>query len=64
MHKVRLAAVECSYTEVGRQLKKQFILGLNNNDMLVEIIWELIKTEGNKDMISQQVLTGPKRVEP
>ena len=34
---LRLAAVECNYKEIDRQLKEQFMHGLNDNDMLAEI---------------------------
>ena len=36
MGRLRLAAVECNYTEIDRQLKEQFIHGLNDNDMLTQ----------------------------
>ena len=35
---------------------------LNENDMLVEIIRELTKTEESKDVTSEQVLASVKRV--
>ena len=35
---------ECNYLEINRQLKKQFFHGLNDKDMLGEIIKELIAT--------------------
>ena len=37
--------MECNYKEIDRQLKEQFIHGLNDNYMLGEIIRELAKTE-------------------
>ena len=43
MGRLRLALVECNYREVDRQLKEQFIHGLNDNDMFAEIIRELNK---------------------
>ena len=45
MGRLRLATVECNYKEIDRQLKEQFIHGINDNDILVEIIRELTKTE-------------------
>ena len=42
--------VECNYREVDRQLKEQFIHGLNDNDMLTEIIRQLT------NLTSEQVL--------
>ena len=43
MGRLRTTAVECSYKEVDRQLKEQFIHGLNDSGMLTEIMRELIK---------------------
>ena len=43
MGRLRLAAIECNYKEIDRQLKEQFIDSLNDTDMLVEIIRELTK---------------------
>ena len=40
MGRPRLAAVECNYKEVDKQLKEQFMHGLSDNDMLAEIIGE------------------------
>ena len=51
-----MAAVECNYKEIDRQLKEQFIHGLNDNDMLTEIIRELTKAEENTAVTSEQVL--------
>ena len=36
--RLRTAVAECKYKEVDRQLKEQFIHGLNDDEMLVEII--------------------------
>ena len=38
MGRLCIAAVECNYQEVDRQLKEQFIHGLNNMHMLEKII--------------------------
>ena len=43
MGRLKLAATECNYTEIDRQLKEQFIHSLNDTDMLSEIIRELKK---------------------
>ena len=58
--KLRLAAVECTDKEKGRQWKEHFINRLNDNNMLVEIIKELTQTEGCKDVASYQVLAWAK----
>ena len=42
---------------------EQLIHGLNDNDMLAEIIRELPKTEESKDVTSKQVPAWEKRVE-
>ena len=34
MGRLQVAAVECNYQEVDRQLKEQFIHGINDNCML------------------------------
>ena len=43
MGRLRIAAIECSYKEIDRQLKEQFIHRLNDNGMMVEIIKKLTK---------------------
>ena len=35
---LRTAVVDCNYKEIDRQLKEQFIYGLNDEKILVEII--------------------------
>ena len=57
MCRIRVAAIEFKYKELDRQLKEQFIHGLNNSDMLAEIIRELTKT-------GEQVLFLAKRLRP
>ena len=47
MGRIRVAAIDCNYKELDRQLKEQFIHGLNDSDMLAEIIRELTKTNEN-----------------
>ena len=51
-----MAAAECGYKEVDRQLKEQFIHGLNEKIMLDEIITELMSRTGNVQMTSKDVL--------
>ena len=38
-----LSVIKCNYKELNRQLKEQFIHGLNDTDMLGEIIRKLKK---------------------
>ena len=41
MGRLWVEAVECNYQEVDRQLKEQFIHGLNDKGVLEEITMEL-----------------------
>ena len=45
MGRLWVTAVECNYQEVDRQLKEQFMHGLNDKCMLEEIIKELTATK-------------------
>ena len=45
--RLRVAAVECNYQEVYRWLKEQFINGLDDKNMLEEIIKELKTIRGD-----------------
>ena len=45
MGRLRTSVVECNYKEIDWQLKEQFIHGLNDEEMLVEIIRELTKCD-------------------
>ena len=58
-----MAAVECNYQEVDRQLKEQFIHGLNDKCILEEIIKELTTTKNDDHITSGGVLAWAKRVE-
>ena len=53
---------ECNYTEVDKQLKGQFIDGVNDNDMLKEIINKLAKKE-KSILTSEKVLAWPRKAE-
>ena len=63
MGRLRISAIEYNYKEIGRQLTKQFIHILNDDDMMVEIIKEFTKSEENKDVASNQVLLWERQVE-
>ena len=63
MGRLRIMAAECNYQELDRQLKEQFIHGLNDKDMLGEIIKELTASRNNDHITSDNVLTWAKRVE-
>ena len=58
-----VAAVECNYQEVDRQLKKQFIHGLNDKCLLEEIIKILTAAENDDHITSGDVLAWAKGVE-
>ena len=47
MGRIRVVAIKCNCKELDRQLKEQFIHGLNDSNMLVEIMRELTKTDEN-----------------
>ena len=63
MGRLCMAVVECNYQEVDRQLKEQFIHGLNDKYMLKEIIKELTTAKDDNHITSGGVLTWAKRVE-
>ena len=57
-----MAAAESGYKEIDRQLKEQFIHGLNDKVMLDEIIRELTSNTSSQQMTSKDVLAWVKRV--
>ena len=63
MGKCRIATTECNYNKNDRQLKEQFLHGLNDSDMSIEIITKLTKIEENDNMTSEQVLAWANRFE-
>ena len=63
MGRLPIVAVECNYQEVERQLKEQFISGLNNKYMLEEIIKELMATNNDDHITSGGMLAWAKWVE-
>ena len=63
MGMLHVAAVECNYREVDRPLKEEFIHGLNDNCMLVDIIKELTVTNNADQITSKGMLAWAKRVE-
>ena len=58
---LHMAVAECRYKEIDRQLKEQFIHGLNDKIMLNEIIRELTSRTGNVQTTSKDVLAWAKR---
>ena len=63
MGRLHVAAVECNYQEVDRQLKEQFIHGLNDKHMPEKIIKELTATNNDDYITSGGVLARAERVE-
>ena len=61
--RLQVAAVECNYQELNRQLKEQFIHSLNDKCMLEEIIQELMVTKNDDHIMGGGVLAWTKRVE-
>ena len=63
MGRLWLSTIECNYNELDRQLKEQFIHGLNDTNMLAEIIKELTEIQENTEIISENMLCWAKRME-
>ena len=63
MGRLRTAALECKYKEVDWQLKEQLIHGLNDDEILTDVMKELTKYEENVIMPSEMVLVWAKRIE-
>ena len=63
MGRLHIAVVECNYKEVDRQLKEQFIHGLNNRVMLDEIVRELMAKNSSKQTNSEGVLSWARQIE-
>ena len=61
--RLHVMAVECGYREIDRQLKEQFIHGLNDKGMLDKIIKELTTYSNDKQATSEGVLAWVERVE-
>ena len=56
MDRLRTAVVTFKYKEVDRQLKQQFIHGLNDDKVLVKVIMELTKCREDFTNPSETVL--------
>ena len=52
----RIAAAEFNYKEVDRWLQEQFIHGINNNDVLIEIIHRLTAMKDTSIETTKQIL--------
>ena len=61
---MRFKANECKYKEGDRKLKKQFITGINGNDMITKMITkEQMEIQKTNEIASEQVLNLAERVE-
>ena len=56
MGRLRIAVAECNYKEIDRQLKEQFMHGLNNKAMLDEVVRALTAKNSSKQMNSEDVV--------
>ena len=56
MGRLHVAAAECNYREIDRQLKEQFIHRLNDKDMLDEVIRELTAKSNDEQMTGEGIL--------
>ena len=56
MGRLRIAVAECNYKEIDRQLKEQFIHGLNDKAMLDEVVRELMEKNSSEHTNSDDVL--------
>ena len=63
MGRLRTMAAECKYKELDRCLKEQFVNGLNDDVMMVEIIFELTSMLDTSSVTSKQVFAWTRRVE-
>ena len=63
MGRLCVVAAECNYREIDRQLKEQFIHGLNDKCMLDEIIRELTSKNNDEQVTSEGMLIRAKRIE-
>ena len=62
MGRLWLSVIECNYKEIHKHLKEQFIHGLNDTEMLGEIVKELTKVHENEEITSEKVLSWAKRI--
>ena len=63
MGRLHMAVAECNYRELDRQLKEQFIHGLNNKCMLDEIKRELTAKNNDEQVTSKGVLIWARGIE-
>ena len=56
MRRLRIAVAECNDKEIYRQLKEQLIHGLNDDNMLIDIIHELTTIKDPSVVTKEQVV--------
>ena len=64
MGRLYIKATGYKYKEYDRRLKRQFINGLDNESIIVEIIKELTALKDTSDMSNKDVLMWAQRSEP
>ena len=62
MGRLRIVVAECNYKEIDRQLKEQFIHGLNDKAMLDEVVRELTAKNSSKQTNSEDVLLWARQI--
>ena len=62
MGHLRIKANECKYKERDRRLKEQFINGINDDDMMTEIISELSVFKKADDILVNRCWVGLKQL--
>ena len=62
MGRLRTVVAECNCKEVDRHFKEQLIHGLNDNDMLIEMIPKLTTMKETSIVTNEQVLAWVRQV--
>ena len=57
--RLHINAAECNYKEHDRKLKEQFNYGIDDEEIMQEIIKELTAQRNIQEVDSEQVLCGP-----
>ena len=63
MGRLHIKAAECNYKEHDGHLKDQFINGINDEEIMQEIIKELMAKRNMSEIDSEQVLMWAQRIE-
>ena len=63
MGRLVIMEAECKYKELDKHLKEQFINGLKDDGMMVEIVWEHTSVVNTSSVTSTEVMVWARRVE-